>query len=47
VSIWIKKNQIGGVSYTLGRSRAAYRNFVIKQCEMDNLEDMGVDGGQY
>jgi len=30
----------------LRRRRAAYRNFVIKQCEMDNLEDIGEDGGK-
>jgi len=30
-----------------GESRAAYRNLVIKQCERDNLEDIGVKGGQY
>lgn len=36
---------MGGVSYTLRKNRAAYRNLVMKQRERDNLEDKGVEGG--
>lgn len=38
---------MGRVSYTLGKSRAAYKNLMIKQYERDTLEGIGVQGEQY